>query len=30
LPVNGSEGIFMNLSRGTGWPGEFAPMPEAW
>ncbi|KAH9051405.1 hypothetical protein EDB83DRAFT_2626891 [Lactarius deliciosus] len=30
LPVNGSDGIFMNLSRGTGWPGEFAPMPEAW
>ncbi|KAN0129203.1 hypothetical protein V8E53_012902 [Lactarius tabidus] len=30
LPVNGSEGIFMNLSRGTGWPGEFAAMPEAW
>ncbi|KAI0268642.1 hypothetical protein BC834DRAFT_866568 [Gloeopeniophorella convolvens] len=30
LPVNGSDGIFMNLNRGTGWPGEFAPMPEAW
>ena len=30
LPVNGSDGIFMDLSRGTGWPGEFAPMPEAW
>ncbi|KAI0321177.1 hypothetical protein OF83DRAFT_1051665 [Amylostereum chailletii] len=30
LPVNGSDGIFMNLSRGSGWPGEFAPMPEAW
>jgi hypothetical protein len=30
LPVNGSDGIFMNLSRGTGWPGEFAAMPEAW
>jgi len=30
LPVNGSDGIFMNLSRGTGWPGEFPPMPEAW
>jgi hypothetical protein len=29
-PVNGSDGIFMNLSRGTGWPGEFAPVPEAW
>ncbi|KAI0051906.1 hypothetical protein FA95DRAFT_1554138 [Auriscalpium vulgare] len=30
LPVNGSDGIFMNPNRGTGWPGEFAPMPEAW
>ncbi|KAI0066090.1 hypothetical protein BV25DRAFT_1820951 [Artomyces pyxidatus] len=30
LPVNGSDGIFMNLNRGSGWPGEFAPMPEAW
>jgi hypothetical protein len=30
LPTNGSDGIFMNLSRGTGWPGEFPPMPEAW
>jgi len=30
LPVNGSDGIFMNLSPGTGWPGEFPPMPEAW
>ncbi|TFY57123.1 hypothetical protein EVG20_g8667 [Dentipellis fragilis] len=30
LPVNGSDGIFMNLNRASGWPGEFAPMPEAW
>ena len=30
LPVNGSDGIFMNLTRGSGWPGDFAPMPEAW
>jgi hypothetical protein len=30
LPVNGSDGIFMNLTRASGWPGEFAPMPEAW
>ncbi|TFY82803.1 hypothetical protein EWM64_g1203 [Hericium alpestre] len=30
LPVNGSDGIFMNLNRSSGWPGEFAPMPEAW
>lgn len=30
LPVNGSDGIFMNLNRTSGWPGNFAPMPEAW
>lgn len=30
LPLNGLDGIFMNLNRASGWPGEFAPMPEAW
>ncbi|KZV73304.1 hypothetical protein PENSPDRAFT_574673 [Peniophora sp. CONT] len=30
LPVNGSDGIFMNLTRVTGWPGDFNSMPEAW
>ena len=30
LPVNGSDWIFMNISRGTGWPSELTPMPEAW
>jgi len=29
LPVNGSDGIFMNLNQMSGWPGVFAPIPEA-
>jgi len=30
LPVNGSDGIFMNVNGVNGWSGEFAPMPGAW
>ncbi|KAF5348683.1 hypothetical protein D9758_006841 [Tetrapyrgos nigripes] len=30
LPVNGSDGIFLQTSGTNGWVGDFAPMPEAW
>jgi len=30
LPVNGSDGIFLQMSNTNGWSGDFAPMPEAW
>jgi len=30
LPVNGSDGIFLQVNGTNGWSGEFAPMPEAW
>ncbi|KIJ67756.1 hypothetical protein HYDPIDRAFT_37363 [Hydnomerulius pinastri MD-312] len=30
LPVNGSDGIFLNMNGTNGWSGDFAPMPEAW
>ncbi|OAX36573.1 hypothetical protein K503DRAFT_867495 [Rhizopogon vinicolor AM-OR11-026] len=30
LPVNGSDGIFMNVHGVNGWSGDFAPMPGAW
>lgn len=30
IPINGSDGIFLQLSGPTGWMGDFAPMPEAW
>ncbi|KAG6837718.1 hypothetical protein H0H93_003520 [Arthromyces matolae] len=30
LPVNGSDGIFLQLNGSNGWTGEFNPMPEAW
>ncbi|KAG9221145.1 hypothetical protein CCMSSC00406_0005416 [Pleurotus cornucopiae] len=30
LPVNGSDGIFLQVNGSNGWAGEFAPMPEAW
>ncbi|KAK7472549.1 hypothetical protein VKT23_000664 [Stygiomarasmius scandens] len=30
LPVNGSDGIFLQTSGSNGWVGDFAPMPEAW
>ena len=30
LPVNGSDGIFLNMHGANGWSGDFAPMPEAW
>ncbi|KAF8658282.1 hypothetical protein AX16_002056 [Volvariella volvacea WC 439] len=29
LPVNGSDGIFLNMTGTNGWTGDFAPMPEA-
>ncbi|KAH7924267.1 hypothetical protein BV22DRAFT_1067151 [Leucogyrophana mollusca] len=30
LPVNGSDGIFLQMNGTNGWSGDFAPMPEAW
>ncbi|KAK7692589.1 hypothetical protein QCA50_004219 [Cerrena zonata] len=30
LPVNGSDGIFLQMSNSNGWSGDFPPMPEAW
>ncbi|KAF9268852.1 hypothetical protein L218DRAFT_853190 [Marasmius fiardii PR-910] len=30
LPVNGSDGIFLQMGTSNGWVGDFAPMPEAW
>ncbi|KAL5485143.1 hypothetical protein ACEPAI_7785 [Sanghuangporus weigelae] len=30
IPVNGSDGIFLQLAGPNGWTGDFAPMPEAW
>ncbi|KAL0581880.1 hypothetical protein V5O48_000109 [Marasmius crinis-equi] len=30
LPVNGSDGIFLQMGAPNGWVGDFAPMPEAW
>ncbi|KAH7916535.1 hypothetical protein BJ138DRAFT_1074936 [Hygrophoropsis aurantiaca] len=30
LPVNGSDGIFLQINGTNGWSGDFAPMPEAW
>jgi hypothetical protein len=30
LPVNGSDGIFLQMAGKHGWAGDFAPMPEAW
>lgn len=30
LPVNGSDGIFLQMAGKNGWTGDFAPMPEAW
>ncbi|KAJ7462308.1 hypothetical protein B0H11DRAFT_2311715 [Mycena galericulata] len=30
LPVNGSDGIFLQMTGTNGWTGDFAPMPEAW
>lgn len=30
LPVNGSDGIFMDVNGMHGWSGDFAPMPGAW
>lgn len=30
LPVNGSDGIFLQMGGTNGWTGDFPPMPEAW
>ncbi|KAJ2922736.1 hypothetical protein H1R20_g14352, partial [Candolleomyces eurysporus] len=30
LPVNGSDGIFLQTKGTNGWSGDFPPMPEAW
>jgi hypothetical protein len=30
LPVNGSDGIFLQLTGANGWSGNFERMPEAW
>ncbi|KAF9038300.1 hypothetical protein BDZ89DRAFT_1090554 [Hymenopellis radicata] len=30
LPVNGSDGIFLNMQHTNGWTGDFVPGPEAW
>ncbi|KAL0955830.1 hypothetical protein HGRIS_002032 [Hohenbuehelia grisea] len=30
LPVNGSDGIFLNMTGTNGWTGDFTPVPEAW
>ncbi|KAF6760337.1 hypothetical protein DFP72DRAFT_1062307 [Ephemerocybe angulata] len=30
LPVNGSDGIFLQPKGTNGWSGDFPPMPEAW
>jgi len=30
LPVNGSDGIFLQMASTNGWQGDFPPMPEAW
>ncbi|KAJ7287530.1 hypothetical protein C8J57DRAFT_1495956 [Mycena rebaudengoi] len=30
FPVNGSDGIFLQMAGANGWTGDFAPMPEAW
>jgi hypothetical protein len=29
FPLNGSEGIFLNLIGYNGWTMDFAPLPEA-
>lgn len=30
LPVNGSDGIFLQMGHTNGWTGDFPQMPEAW
>jgi hypothetical protein len=30
IPINGSDGIFLQMTGTNGWVGDFAPMPEAW
>ncbi|KAF8134550.1 hypothetical protein EV363DRAFT_1562550 [Boletus edulis] len=30
LPINGSDGIFLNMNGANGWSTEFAPTSEAW
>ena len=29
LPINGSDGIFLQLNGPNGWTGDFGPIPEA-
>ncbi|EKM80953.1 hypothetical protein AGABI1DRAFT_71600 [Agaricus bisporus var. burnettii JB137-S8] len=30
LPVNGSDGVFLQMNGANGWAGDFPSMPEAW
>jgi hypothetical protein len=30
LPINGSDGIFLNMHGTNGWSADFAPTPEPW
>ncbi|KAF8590908.1 hypothetical protein K439DRAFT_1116990 [Ramaria rubella] len=30
LPINGSDGIFLNVAGPSGWNSDFGAMPEAW
>lgn len=30
IPINGSDGIFLQMTGTNGWVGDFAPMPQAW
>ncbi|GJE94983.1 Zn(II)2Cys6 transcription factor [Phanerochaete sordida] len=30
LPINGSDGIFLQMANTNGWTGDFPQMPEAW
>lgn len=30
IPMNGNDGIFLQLAGSNGWGGDQAPMPEAW
>ncbi|KIP11627.1 hypothetical protein PHLGIDRAFT_99458 [Phlebiopsis gigantea 11061_1 CR5-6] len=30
LPINGSDGVFLQMASNNGWGGDFPPMPEAW
>jgi hypothetical protein len=30
IPMNGSDGIFLNVNGPSGWNSDMAAMPEAW